>query len=81
MATVAIQRTEDRSVLGISVDFAKCLPSYLHPGQWSEPSLTVAEDLLAQTPCHAGSLSAGVVFPERKAPELLYAKWGAHLTH
>jgi hypothetical protein len=33
------------------------------------------EDWLAETPCHAASVNDRVVFPDRKAPELLRATW------
>jgi len=77
MAPVVIGRTADRSVVGIMVDFALCLSFYLHPG-WDEWTLPSVEDKLAQTPCHASRRFELVVFPDRKAPELLRAKWETH---
>ena len=74
MAPVQIGATADRSVLGILVDFAKGVPYCLEAG-WDDAALGVAEDRLAETPCHAGKTSDRVVFPEQKAPELLLAKW------
>ena len=78
MTPVAIGPTVDRSVLGIMVDFAKSVPYHLEPGHWNESTLRLVEERLAETPCHAGRPLDGVVFPERKAPEILNAKWLAN---
>lgn len=75
MHPVVIGPTIDRSVLGIMVDFAKSAPYYLEVGGWDDSSLGLVEDRLAETPCHAGKPSDRVIFPERKAPELLTKKW------
>lgn len=75
MSSIAIGPTADRSVLGIMVDFAKAIPFHLEPGNWNDSSLTRVEDRLAETPCHASQRSDRVVFPDRKAPELLIQKW------
>jgi hypothetical protein len=75
MSPVMIGPTVDRSVLGIMVDFAKSLPYFLEPGQWDDTTLRTAEDKLAETPCFAGRSFAETVFPDKKAPELLLAKW------
>ena len=75
MAPVAIGPTVDRSVLGIMVDFAKAVPYYLEPGGWSEHTLSLVEDRLAETPCHAARSPDRVIFPDKKAPELLREKW------
>jgi hypothetical protein len=74
MTPVRIGATMDRSVLGIMVDFAYAVPYYLD-GVWDDRALGVAEDRLAETPCHAGKPSDRVVFPDKKAPELLSARW------
>ena len=60
------------------VDFAKAVPYYLEPGQWSETTLRSAEERLAETPCHAGCSFDRVVFPATKAPEVLRVKWLAN---
>ena len=78
MSSVVVAPTLDRSVLGIMVDFAKAVPYYLDPGAWSEPTLRVVEERLAETPCHASRAFNSVVFPEKRAPELLRAKWLTH---
>ena len=74
MAPVEIGPTVDRSVLGIMVDFAKSVPFHLEAGHWNEGTLRIVEERLAETPCHAGRPLAGVIFPERKAPEVLNTK-------
>ena len=77
MVPVEVAKTADRSVLGILVDFAKSVPYYVGPGSLDELALRRAESLLADTPCYAGGSYEQVVFPKRKAPELLEARWGA----
>jgi hypothetical protein len=77
MQPVVVAPTVDRSVVGIMVDFAKSVPFQLEPGAWDETTLPFAEARLAETPCHATRPFEDVVFPERKAPELLLARWGA----
>src|SRR5205823_5735188 len=76
MSPVIIATTADRSVVGIMVDFAKAVPFHLEPGSWDESTLPFVEAKLAETPCHAGRRFEEVVFPNRKAPELLDARWG-----
>jgi hypothetical protein len=76
MTPIEIGPTVDRSVLGIMVDFAKIIPNYLEPGQWNESTLKLVEDRLSETPCYASRSSfEDVVFPKRKATELLRMKW------
>jgi hypothetical protein len=77
MSPVVVSPTLDRSVLGIMVDFAKSVPYHLENVQIGERTLQLVEDRLAETPCHASRSFEQVVFPDRKAPELLRAKWGA----
>ena len=78
MASVAVGPTVDRSVLGIMVDFAKAVPLYIEREQWDEATLRVVEERLAETPCHAARPYDRVIFPEKKAPEVLRAKWLAN---
>ena len=78
MASVAVGPTVDRSVLGIMVDFAKAVPYHLELGQWGETTLRIVEERLASTPCHAALSWDRVIFPEKKAPEVLRAKWLAN---
>ena len=77
MPPVRIAKTIDRSVLGIMVDFAKGIPFYLEVGAWDETTLPFVEGRLAETPCHASRPFEAVIFPEKKAPELLAARWHA----
>ena len=74
---VIVAPTNNRSVVGIMVDFAKGVPFHLDPGAWDDTSLPFVEARLAETPCHAGRRFDEVIFPEQKAPELLLARWGA----
>lgn len=67
MTPVEVGPTVDRCVLGIMVDFAKSVPYHLEPGHWSESTLHLAEDRLAETPCHAGQSFDRVIFPKEKA--------------
>jgi len=78
MQPVLVAPTVDRSVLGIAVDFAKAIPYYSVSTYRGAPGLAGLEDWLAETPCHASLSQERVVFPNRKAPELLLAKWLAH---
>ena len=77
MSPVAVDATIDRSVVGIMVDFAKMTPYVLERGAWDDSTLAFVEARLARTPCHAGKRLEDVVFPDRKAPELLLVRWGA----
>ena len=79
LSTADIGPTSDRSVLGIMVDFAKAVPFHLEPGRWDEGTLRVVEECLAETPCYAARPDSQVVFPEKKAPEALMAKWLANM--
>ena len=75
MEPVELAPTIDRSVLGIMVDFAKCLPYHLEVGGWDDTTLPFIEARLAKTPCRAGRRSDEVIFPEQAAPALLAARW------
>jgi len=76
MNPIALGPTQDRSVLGSLVDFAKAVPFYLPIRAWDVTTLPFVEAMLAQTPCRAAGPTAGVIFPDRTAPELLEARWG-----
>lgn len=78
MLPVVTAVTVDRSVLGILVDFAKAVPYYFETETPGEKTLVGLEAWLEQTPCHAGSTGDRVVFPDRKAPDLLRARWLAN---
>lgn len=75
MVPVVTAATVDRSILGTLNDFAKAMPYYLDSVTPGPKSLAGLEAWLAQTPCHSGSIGDRVVFPDRKAPEVLRAKW------
>ena len=77
MRPVRVGPTANRSVVGIMVDFAKGVPFHLEVGAWDDTTLPFVEAQLAETPCHAGGRFEDVIFPDRKAPELLLARWGA----
>ena len=75
MKPVVVQATVNRSVLGIMVDFAKAIPYYFESRKFDDATFDEAEVLLAENPCHVARSFDRVIFPARKAPELLYAKW------
>jgi hypothetical protein len=72
---VAVGKTTDRSVVGQMVDFAKALPFYLPEGGWGASDLREAEARFAETPCRCGGADKDVIWPERKAIELLKTTW------
>jgi hypothetical protein len=79
MTPVAVGPTVDRSVLGIMGDFARVIPHYIDPRYGCAMTLEAVEEQFAQTPCYATRRFDQVVFPDRKAPELLRAKWLADI--
>ena len=77
MSPVVIAPTVDRSVVGFMVDFAFTVPYHLNRGSWDDTTLPFVEATLARTPCHAGTRRSEVLWPDRKARELLSERWGA----
>jgi hypothetical protein len=77
MSPVVIAPTIDRSVVGFMVDFAVTVPYHLERGSWDETTLPFVEAKLARTPCHASHRRSEVLWPDRKAHELLAARWVA----
>lgn len=75
MVPVVTAATVDRSILGTLNDFAKAMSYYLDSVTPGSKSLAGLEAWLAQTPCHSASIGDRVVFPDRKAPDVLRAKW------
>jgi hypothetical protein len=71
MSPVKTNRTNNRSVMGFMVDFAKAVPYYLEPGAWDDSTLPFVEAKLAETPCHAGKRLSEVIWPARAAISLL----------
>jgi hypothetical protein len=76
MMPVRVAPANDRSVIGTLVDFAKGMSYYLD-ASCEDEDLPRLEDRLAETPCHAGKRAESVVFPDRRARELLVARWAA----
>jgi Domain of unknown function (DUF6933) len=77
MEPVAVAKTADRSVVGIMVDYAKMIPSYLAVGSWDATTLPFVEAKLARNPCHAGGPAEAVILPDQATPSLLSARWHA----
>lgn len=78
MDTVRVGRTEDRSVTGQMVDFAKVIPYYLPVSGWDASTLRMVEDRLGDTPCRSSRRSSEVIFPQRTAVELLRQRWSTN---
>lgn len=76
MVPVRIAPTASRSVLGTVVDFAFLASNYLDPGEWTDETLAVVADRLAEAPCRVTGPSDRTIFPRDRAAELLRAKWG-----
>jgi hypothetical protein len=57
------------------MELAQHAPSCLEPQLWKHATLEFAESRPAQTPCHAGRRFEDVIFPGKKTPELLAARW------
>jgi hypothetical protein len=77
MNPVVVAGTQDRSVLGSMVDFAKAIPVYLPVGGWDLAALGVVEARLAETPCRVSGPFDATIFPVRAAPDMLMARWHA----
>jgi hypothetical protein len=77
MDPVVVTGTQDRSVLGSVVDFAKAIPVYLPIGGWDVTDLQVVEARLAETPCRVSGSFEATIFPVRATPDLLAARWHA----
>jgi len=75
MFPVVLAPTASRSVLGTMVDFAKTVPFCLEPWIWTPEALLLAEDRLAEMPCRLSLGEECVIVPQRRAPELLLARW------
>jgi len=74
MQAVMVGKTQDRSVVGTMVDFAKVIPYYLPIGGWDMEYLEIAEDKLAETPCRCGRAQA-TIWPGRDSLRLLQTRW------
>ena len=71
MSPVLTSRTNNRSVMGFMVDFAKAIPYYLDAGAWDDSTLPFVEARLGETPCYAGTRPGDVIWPARVAASLL----------
>ena len=78
MDPVLVDRTSDRSVLGILTDFGQTLPYHLTWGEWSPEELAAVEEQLGETPCQASRRDT--VWPNRRASELLLRRWSSSRT-
>ncbi len=76
MTPVNVAVTQDRSVVGSMMDFAKAIPVYLPIGGWDLTTLPFIESRLAETPCRVSGREA-TIFPDRATPDLLAARWHA----
>lgn len=77
MEVACVGRTNDRSVTGTMVDFARAIPYYLPVNGWDEATLRLAEQRLSETPCRCARRAVDVVFPARTAIQLLKTHWGS----
>ena len=77
MAPVVVAKTEDRSVLGTMVDFAKVIPFHLEVGGWDDTTLPFVELRLGETPCRLARRFNEVIFPGEDSLKRLLARWPA----
>lgn len=74
MDEVRIAPTNDRSVVGTMVDFVHSLRYYAtYVTDWDESALASLEQRLARTPCRSSRAMSEVIWPDRRAKELLRA--------
>lgn len=75
MREVQLGPTQDRSVMGTMVEFAKSLPYHLPHGGRSENDLWAVEDEFERMPCRCSRSSREVVWPGRTTLRLLKERW------
>ena len=75
MHTTRVGRTQDRSVTGQMVDFAKAIPYYLPVNGWDAATLRQAEERLGETPCRVNRRFEEVIFPQQTTVRLLEEQW------
>ena len=75
MHDVQVGPTQDRSVTGTMVDFAKALPYYLPYGNWGTVELRIAEDKLSETPCRCSKSFKETIWPLDVTGKLLKERW------
>ena len=76
METVEVGPTQDRSVTGQMVNFARSVPFCLPECEWDESDLRYVESKLSEMPCGVSSSHHEAMFPYRAAARLLQEKWG-----
>ena len=75
MREVRVGGTNNRSIVGSMIEFAKMAPYYLPDAStWDEDVLPFAEGMLEHTPCRCSGRDT--IWPDREAPALLAARWG-----
>ena len=77
MNPVLVQKTVDRAVVGILVDFAKAVPYHVKSPPSDIGALEALEDQLEETPCYSGRRFEDVIFPRDKTAQLLSTRWDA----
>lgn len=80
MDVVRVGPTDDRSVTGQMVDFAKEIPYFLPISRWDASTLRLAEDRLGETPCRSSRPFSEVIFPHETAVRLLTDTWSVGRT-
>lgn len=75
MDRVHVGPTQDRSVSGQMVNFARVIPHLLAEGEWDDSDLRYVEDKLAEMPCRVSRKHGEAIFPYRAAARLLHEKW------
>jgi len=75
MQDVQVGSTQDRSVTGTMVDFAKALPYYLPIDGWSNSELQSVEDRLSETPCRCSRSYEDTIWPLEVTHRLLKERW------
>ena len=75
MQDVEVGSTQDRSVTGTMVDFAKALPYYLPIDGWSDSELRSVEDRLSETPCRCSRSYEETIWPRDVTHRLLKERW------
>ena len=76
MDTVLVASTNNRSVVGTMVDFAKVVPYYLSTDvRWGEREMYDAEAKLADTPCRC--TGRNTMFPDLETVALLSKRWSS----
>jgi hypothetical protein len=75
MNSVQVAKTTDRSVLGKMVDFAHMTTYILPEKHWGDAELRALDADMGSSPCRVSRSYQESFFPDRKAVELLEARW------